>query len=285
MLRITSGVAFKSVVSPIKKDICFKGKMQKDNMQDTFQMSGNVSSREQVFYTMGKVMAKQGRYKEALKNYDKALESNPDANIYFDKGEAIMKLAKKTKKDGDEPLATEYFNEALINLKQSNNLRENPKTAYYIAIAQYELKNYSEAQEAFVVCMPYLKAELQENPDDEKIKAKLFDVYMKKGTCHMLMSNSRLSKESLKAYVEFSRALKINPNSDAALYARSLVNFNQDGAIADIKKAISINPSVAEYYDAACDAYMMTSDKQSIQKAVDYMSQAISLKHQYHYIV
>ena len=279
MLKILP-VNYATIRSLNNQKINFKGNFQ-EPAQDTFQSSKSKQvTKEQMLYTVGNSMLKQGRYWEAIKNYNQALLVKPEGNAFSMRGIAKIRMANEARQKGEEYTAMGFYSSALSDLREGYRMKQNKNVLAYIAKAQMGLRNYKSAIATLEECIQHYEQVLATNPEDTKIKVKLYDLHMKKGICHRAVATSKYSPEVSVAFQEFTKALEFNPNSDYALYRRALVNPSFKSAAEDIEKAISINPYVVKYYDAAGSIYSGTSDLESIKKGVEYIAQAVSLRHQ-----
>jgi tetratricopeptide (TPR) repeat protein len=178
-------------------------------------------TKDAAFYvTRGNDCANKGQYDEAISDYNKALEINPQyALAYYNRG-----LAYDSKGQYDQAISD--FNKAL---------EINPRNALtYVGrgMAYGKKGSYDEA------ISDYTKV-LEINP-------RYAEAYYNRG---LLYDNKGQYDQAISDY---SKALEINPREASAYYNRGMAfkkKGQYDQAISDYNKALEIEPTFAEAYN------------------------------------
>ena len=171
------------------------------------------------FYNLGEDYAKKKEWGNALKNYTRAIELNPNNPVYyFARGNAKYDL-------GEYRAAIDDYNKA-ISLDPNNSATYNNR-----GNAKSNLGEHPAAIDDF-------NKALEINPNDA-----------------VAYNNRGAAKSDLREYQaaidDFNKALEINPNYAEAYNNRGATQGNlgeYESAIDDFNKAIKINPNYAEAY-------------------------------------
>ena len=175
--------------------------------------------KARIYTKKGNAQAKQGDNEGTVKDFDKALEHDPNnAETYYHRGYAKLSL-------GDNEGAIQDFDQAL-------ELEPNYAETYLIrGYAKVNLKNYEGA--------------IQDYTQAITLDPNLADAYNNRG----------ITKAELKDYrgviEDFDKAIEIEPNYAEAYIGRGYTkNQLEDyrGAIKDYDKAIEIDPTMAPAY-------------------------------------
>lgn len=199
------------------------------------------------FVSLGEEEAKKGNYRNAIAEYNQALQEEPEnlLDIYYLRGEAFFAL-----KDYDA--AIEDFGQ-FIRLSPKNYL-----AYFYRGFIRAENDDFSGAIADY-------NQTIEINPN--------FDLaYTNRGFSYSKLGNIQ------KALSDYDRAISLNPESATPYYNRGLVLGRDLGkfpeALADFDKAIELNPEEAEAYLNRGNVY---NSLQKWQKAIDNYSDAIKL--------
>jgi tetratricopeptide (TPR) repeat protein len=218
--------------------------------------------REQAFYLFaqqGNTHYAAGRYREAIDNYNKAVEINSEiAEIYYDLGSAYFKSREYDKALADFDRAiklnTAYANafcqRSLVKkaLGDNEGARKDWVRAPFLflqeGINRYAAGRYEEAIDS------YNKA--------AEINPRVADVYYNRGLAYFML------RKSDGALRDFNEAIRLEPVYADAFYQRSSVKKaqgNHDGAREDREKAFSLflqegkNRYAVGCYEEAIDNY------------------------------
>ena len=218
---------------------------------DTVQKSPH---KARPYNNRGNAYDKMGKITQALSDYNKALEIDPQFHeayhnrglIYYNRGDLTQALSDYNKAIEFNPKLVEaYGNRGVIYYKQGDytkamadynktiELNPNVAEAYYNRGAIYDKANdFSQA------VLDYNKA-IEIDPKMEKAYHNRGLDYFAQGDLSQAMS-------------DYSKAIELNPNFAEVYDSRGLVYYKQNNpvqAIADYNKAIELNPKMAEAYD------------------------------------
>jgi len=160
---------------------------------DAQQQEDQFKNTVEYHYKRGLVLFKLNNYVEGVKEFDTAIEMDPDrTNSYINRGKGLMELKR--------------YDAACRDFQQAVNLDSRDTTGYLLlASAQYQLGNYKEAVEAnteVIILAP------------RKAKG-----YYNRGIAYGLL------KEYDKAIADFNQAIAINPEYHEAFYNRGLAYY------------------------------------------------------------
>lgn len=178
------------------------------------------------FHTKGLAHGKANEHKQAIEDYDKAIQLNPNNPvIYNDRG--------------DSHLALNNHENALADYNQAIALNPNYDSAY-INRSKCHLKNKNYAK-SIADCDSAIR-----------INSKNPVAYFNRGLIHLL------KLDYIKGITDNSEAVLLNPDYDSAYNNRGYCHFkcqNYTQAIADFDKAIELNPNNAMTYFNRGSAY------------------------------
>lgn len=214
------------------------------------------SSREsgsEEFNSTGALFANMGRIDEALENFNRAIQLNPNnaeahanrGGILFTKGDFRDAIIDYTRAIEINPgFAGAYYSRGKVREKIkdldgaiadfSKAIEIGPRDAEFYLDRGSARKAKGDLDGAMV---DYGEA-IGINPNYTK-------AYLKRGELHLTRNNPDGVIDDL------NKALKMNPNSDEGHVNRGValgMKGDIDGAIADFNKAVSINPSCVEAY-------------------------------------
>ena len=204
-----------------------------------------------AYFQRGNENLTLGKYKEAIADYDKAIELNPQyALAYNNRGIAKLHL-------GDSKEAIADYNKAI---------ELDPKYAKAYCnrgIANCDLGNY---EKSITDCNKAIEL----NPQDA-------DAYHNRGNAELELGKYK------EAIEDYNKAIELNPQFASTYNNRGFTNFNLDKheeAIKDYNKAIEINPQHAKAY---CNRGVSKSALGEPKKAIEDYDKAIKLNPQYSY--
>jgi len=179
-----------------------------------------------AYNNRGNAYAELNEHERAIKDFDKAIELNPDdAETYYNRGVAYAKLNK--------------YEQAIKDYEKAIELNPDDAKAYYNrGLAYAELNKYEQAIE------DYDKA-IELNPN-------YAEAYNNRGFAYAKLN------EYERAIKDYGKAIELNPALAAAYNNRGLAyaKLNKyERAIEDYSKAIELNPNLAEAYSNRGIAY------------------------------
>ena len=176
-------------------------------------------SNDIFYYNRGNSNYYLKNYKEAIKDYNEAIKLNPNSVIYYNKR-------------GNSKYALNDYKEAIKDYNKAIELDPNNPTYYNNrGNSKYALNNYKEA------IKDYNKA-IELDPND--------DYYNNRGIANRCLKNY---EEAIKDY---NKAIKLSPNNPTYYNNRGYSNHylkNYEEAIKDYNKAIELNPNNPTYYN------------------------------------
>jgi tetratricopeptide (TPR) repeat protein len=218
--------------------------------KNNWVMPSNIVPVED-FVSRGQQLAKAGKYREAVAEYSKALESNPNNfEAFYRRAEANCQM--------------ENYQAAIGDFSQV--LRLNPNSAavyFYRGVVRAQLKDYQSA------ISDYNEA-IRLNPNDA-------GVYNSRG-----IARSDL-KDYQAAISDYKEAIRLNPNFAEAYNNRGVARFNlkdSQAAISDYSEAIRLNPNYDYAYNNRGNARY---DLKDYRGAISDYNEAIRLNPNYAY--
>lgn len=263
---------------------------------------------------LGNFYYKNGRFNDALKNYGKAIELQPEEAVYYEnRGLAFESLGKMTEAEQSYKAALDYDNKTgryfnrlgFFYFEQKKYepaidyylkaLERNPAEPIYlenICIA-YEQMNQQDKAE------PYYLRLIEINPANDRIQNLLGIVYYKrkdyanaeKYYLNAIKQDNRIAvyHENLailyrsmqklqEALAAFEAAIQLDPANEINWNDAGVLHFklgNYEKAIEYYGKAIEINPTASLYYENIASAF---EAKQEIEKAAINYNKALEIK-------
>jgi tetratricopeptide (TPR) repeat protein len=230
-----------------------KEKKYDEAIREFLQCIELVPHYKQVYYQKGLAHYYLGNYLIALKDFEKALQENPnDKIINLSIANSLAKLLEYEKSllmydlviSLDNKFFLAYYNKALClfemgryfesidTFSKSIELDKEYLPSYYSrGLAYCELSKFSDAINDFNVVV-------EKDPS-------YFQVYIDRGLAHYEM------KDLIRAYKDFDIAVTINPNDPYPYFLRGSIHFEVEDyfrAINDFNKCITLNPDYTEAY-------------------------------------
>ncbi len=260
----------------------------------------NLSKKEVIgsfLYNLGVAYYSKGMYDEAIAEYKKAIESNPnDAKahyglgfVYSKKGifnEAIIEYKKAIEINPNDAeahnnLALVYGkkgmpDEAIAEYKKAIEINPDLAEAHYnLALVYGGRKMYDEA------IAEYKKA-IEINPDDALAHRYLGILYELKGMYdEAIIENKKAIMYDKAIYdeaiIELKKTIEINPNDDLAHYNLGTAYYDKemyDEAIVEFVAAIEINSDFAEAHFILGETYYRKGEYSS---AIEYYNRVMEL--------
>ena len=198
-----------------------------------------------LYHNRGDAKSKLKQHEDAIADYDKAIELDPeDASAYYNRG-----ISKSDLKQDED---------AIADYDKAIELDPEDASAYYNrGISKSNLKQYEDA------IADYDKAiEL----DPEKDSA-----YNNRG---VLKSNLKQYEDAI---ADYDKVIELEPEDASAYYNRGISKSNlkqYKDAIADYDKAIELNPKKANAYNGRGNVYQKTGQP---DKAINDFLKLVSL--------
>jgi tetratricopeptide (TPR) repeat protein len=218
------------------------------------------SGNENIYFNRGNAYVMLDRYKEAIEDYDKAIDINPNAEaaiVYFNRGNAYDNLREHDKAIADYTIA--------ISLEPDNPYYYFMRGAVYgLDLDQTELAledlnracvlGYDDGCARYIELLNILKGTYQSLMREstgtignigEKTSEDTAEVCFNRG---IIFSQLGMFGDALAAY---NKALEKDPNDSKAHFNRGQLYFQDneyEKAIVDYSEAIRIEPDVPLYY-------------------------------------
>ncbi len=198
---------------------------------------------------LGQIYIGQGKFTEALFNFNKALEIDPNsADAYDNRGYVYDKL-------GD-------YHQALLDYNKAIELNPKyPETYNNRGSTNGKNGNYDQA------ILDYNKA-IELNPD-------FAEAYSNRGNVYNIQNNYD------QAILDYNKAIEIDPKYEKAYFNRGLAYDNKnnlDEAILDYSKTLELNPAYVEVYNNRGSAFY---NKGNYDQAILDYNTAIKLSPNY----
>ena len=191
--------------------------------QNSFTLFGHalkVTDNNYIAYAgRGNAYFALGNHKEAIKDYDRAIEISPEfSEAHNNRGSVYLKLGN--------------YRQAIADYDRAIEVNPGNQEAYYNRGTAYEALGYQEQAIA-----DYDRV-IEVNP-------RLASTYFRRGNAYASLGNYR------QAIADYDRAIEVNPRFAEAYCNRGnaygdLSNYRQ--AIVDCDRAIEVNPRFAEAY-------------------------------------
>ncbi|MFW6296679.1 MAG: tetratricopeptide repeat protein [Halothece sp.] len=237
------------------------------------------TSNHQLYFKRGMSHAKRGEFEEAIKDFTKAININPnDANFYFSRGMAYAEMGELEKaienctkaikinpndanfyfSRGFAYAESGYFEEAIKDFTKAIEINPTFTKAYFNRGVTYAESGYfEEAIKDFTKAI--------------EVDPRLTDVYWLRGM-------ARVEKGDFQGAIEdFTEVIGINPTDADAYNNRGLARVQRkdfEGAIEDYTKAIEINPTDADVYFNRALAHIQRKD---FEGAIEDYTKAIKI--------
>ena len=161
-----------------------------------------------------------GDYKDAIADYDIAIDKNPDyAEAYYWRGLAKCRLKRPSE-------------EAIADYSHAIRLNSNYAEAYYErGASKYNLKQYEEA--------------INDLNETVRLKPDYVKAYYERGRVKYYLEQYE------EAIVDYSHAIRLDPKHSGAYYRRGVAKYHlrrYEEAIVDFNDAIRLNPDYGDAY-------------------------------------
>ena len=220
-----------------------------DHFTEHINLVSNIINKAMSYINRGNSKNELGQFAEAIKDYNKAIELNPNyAAAYSNRGNAKDNL-------GEPQAAIEDCNKA-IELNPNSALAYNNRGNAKNKLGQHQaaIEDYTKAIEL--------------NPNE--------------ATAYNNRGNAKYELGELKeAIKDYNKAIELNPNEATAYNNRGSVKNNlgeHQAAIEDYNKAIELNP---DYADAYYNRGIAKQDLGEHQAAIEDYNKAIELNPDY----
>ena len=214
-------------------------------------LAGCQNSAE-VYITAGDTYMSSGQAGEAIEQYSKALETDPElATVYYKRGMAYRSI--------------EMLDEALQDFNRALELQPDHAFAYHARSLVYSLMGEDKLAIDDMTTALNLDGNVTRDTDEGMALA-----YYKLGIAYLDSGGYLLAQGFL------GKSLNLEPTIDAYL-ARSEVHMLRDGyhqAVLDLTKAIEMSPDMAEAYGRRGAAYIKEGELSAAKEDLD---QAIGL--------
>ena len=210
----------------------------------------SIEMNPQLFYghyQRGRVQFKLGDYKSAIADYNKAIEIIGGVfNIYFSRGLAHIRL-------GD-------YESAIADYDKAIEFHPADANAYKKRVhAKFKLAESKTAQRDITGTLQLYQSAMDDCTQAIWLTPKDADVYDNRGWARFHLGESETARGNMKkaadlykkAIEDYTQAIKLNLEHPHAYRNRAKAKFrlgNYGAAIIDLDKAIRINPKNAKYY-------------------------------------
>ncbi|MGB3651261.1 MAG: tetratricopeptide repeat protein [Rivularia sp. (in: cyanobacteria)] len=213
--------------------------------QQTLLSSKSAQSNRSFtdYYKDGRVAYKGRKYEEAITNFDRAIQKNPDdAKAYVNRGNSHYNLKEY------EAALTDYTHAVKLNPNEIKAFVNRGNVRYMLA--EYS----SDPDKEYKLAIEDYNRALRIDRDE-------VEAYIRRGIVRSQIAkfSGDSQKDYLRAIDDFNRALKINSSRPEAFYQRGLVryqlaqyssNFEQEykKALEDFNQALNINSKLPRVY-------------------------------------
>ncbi len=229
----------------------------KDGMSLWNDVISHYQTIPSAYSNRGKLLLEEKKYEEALSDFNKAVELDPNfAQVYNNRGALLMDLNRyeESKKDFDRAVALQpQFAFAYNNRGMLMHKMENDSAALYDYNKAIEMKpEFTEAYFNRGIIFENFKQHDEALNDYNKVVAlnpNYILVYNNRGN---ILMNAKRYDEALSDY---NKTIELNPNSpNAYLNMGTLYTYEQkyEDAIANYTKALELAPDFGQgYYNRA----------------------------------
>ena len=222
-----------------------------------------------------------GNYKEAITDYDKAIELNPEYISYNNRGLANSNL-------GNHEVAITNYNKA-IELNPQYAIAYDSRGTAKSALRQHEeaIEDYNKAIELNPQYISYnnrgsaklalhkYKEAIEDYNKAIELNPEFAKLYNNRGSANLNLKNHE------EAITDYTKAIELNPQYADAYNNRGLAKSNLGDfkeAIEDYNKAIDLNPEFAKLYNNRGSANLNLKNH---EEAITDYTKAIELNPQY----
>ncbi len=207
--------------------------------------------KPEIYRNIGSVNIKLGKFDDAVTQFRKALELNPDyADAYFQLADAL----RKSGKSGEAAEATKRFQELNAAGLETKQRQQKGQGLYEQGMNSLQKDDFPHAYQAFKEAAEILPQ---------------FDVAF-----YRIAQLEYLSDDRGRAQDTIRHALELNPFEPEYYFvlARCLEGTSVAGAIEAVSTAISLNDTVSDFHEFLADLYEKSGDStkaaQSRRRAV-----------------
>jgi len=247
--------------------------------------SVNCSEPAQEFIGKGQNYFVQGQYDDAIAEYTKAIEQNPQcASAYAHRGIAYDSMGEISKAIDDFNKAIEigpkYAEVELIRhlsaVYKKRGIANIVRGDYAIAKIRSGFTSYgADANTEYEKAIEDFTKAIDLDPKDA-------GAYYYRGVCYYKMNgNYSNAGEYDKSISDFAKAIELDPRNALAYNKRGASYYKKDEfdkAISDCTRAIELNANFAEAYSYRAEAY---NEKDEYDKAISDITMAIKLNPKY----
>ena len=185
--------------------------------------------RSLAYYKRGEVYRSLEEYMNAIADFKKASELNPNKEIYKT---AIFSIAQRISKEADQAAKRQDYNSAIPKYLEAISYYPDFKQAYFnLAKSFYVLTDYDNAKK-------YLLKNLEVDSNQAQSLMMLANIYRKE-------------RNAPDAIIYYEKAIKADPDFYKAYYMLGTILISSDiqKAKGYLKKVISINPNYEKAYE------------------------------------
>jgi len=235
-------------------------------------LSGQTTQSPEALLKQAVEFHQAGKLDEAIRDYRLVLDSYPDMfDVRSNLGAALS--------------ASGHYEEAIVEYKRALSTKSNPTTLLNLGIAYYKTSQLSPAIEIF-------KKVHDENPSDIRTVLLQADCYLRIGEnkkvidllsplertnpddqalIYMLGTALVRDGQSTKGQLVIDKILKNGDSAEARLLMGTTKMMVNDfaGALADLQKAVDLNPNLPDVYSYYGVALLSTGDQAGAKKAFE----------------
>lgn len=194
-----------------------------------YQTKHTKTEKSPDYFRNAKKLAKDGRLTEAIANYRKAIQINPNSDwSYHNLGDVLGKI--------------NIWDEAIINYRKATEINPNSSLFNYsLATALTKQGNIDEA-------VTYYQKAIALRPRENIIHKKLQDIYKE---YHALAEKCFQENHIEEAIANYQKAIKFHPDfawSHFGLGKALQYQEKLEDAIASYRKAIELNPNIPDFH-------------------------------------
>jgi len=228
--------------------------LYQEAMRDYSNIIKNYPDRSLPYYKRGEVQRVLEEYEDAIEDFKKASELNPNQEIYQT---AIYSIAQRIAREADEARSRDDYNTAIPKYIEAISYYPEFTQAYFnLAFSFFKLSDFDNAKK-------YLLKNIEIDPRQSQSLKMLADIYKSEG-------------EIDKAITSYKKATDVNPNYYKAYYslATLLISTDIEESKKYLKKVILIEPKYPKAHETLGIVNMQL---ELYNEAIDNFSNAVSL--------